>query len=142
MAIWFKELQLEDVQKRGKGTMVEHLGIEFTGLGDDYLEGIMPVDERTIQPMGILHGGASIALAETLGSLAAELVIDASQKYCVGIEVNGNHIKSAKKGFVTGIATPIHLGSSTQVWNINIKNEEGQLVCISRLTMAVLTKNN
>lgn len=140
MKIWFQELKLEDVQKRGKGTMVEHLGIEITGLGDDYLEGTMPVDERTIQPMGILHGGASIALAETLGSIAANLVIDPSKKYCVGLDINGNHIRAARKGKVTGRATPVHLGSSTQVWNIIIKNEDDQLVCISRLTMAVLAK--
>jgi 1,4-dihydroxy-2-naphthoyl-CoA hydrolase len=140
MAIWFKELELEDVQQRGKGTMFEHLGIEITGFGDDYLEGTMPVDERTIQPIGILHGGASLALAETLGSLAANYVVDPSQKYCVGLDINGNHIRSAKKGIVTGRATPIHLGSSTQVWSIAIKDENDKLVCISRLTMAVLNK--
>ena len=140
MAIWFKEMVLEDVQTRGKGTMLEHLGIEITGLGDDYIEGTMPVDERTIQPMGILHGGASLALAETLGSLAGSYVIDPSKKFCVGLDINGNHIRPVRNGKVTGRANPIHLGTSTQVWNITIKNDDGQLVCISRLTMAVLDK--
>lgn len=138
--IWFTPFTLEDVQRRGMGTMVEHLGIIITELGDNFLQGTMPVDHRTIQPMGILHGGASAALAETLGSLAANLVVDKAEKYCVGLEINANHIRSAKQGLVTGIAQPLHLGRSTQVWSIEIINEENQLVCISRLTMAVLDR--
>jgi len=140
MSIWFQHYTLESVQQRGKNTMVEHIGIEITDLGADYLRGRMPVDGRTIQPMGILHGGASIALAETLGSIAANLVVDPEKSYCVGLDINGNHIRSAKQGFVTGTARPLHIGSTTQVWNIEIKDEAERLICISRLTMAVLQK--
>jgi 1,4-dihydroxy-2-naphthoyl-CoA hydrolase len=138
MAIWFKDYTLEELQARGRDTMVEHIGIELTEMGVDFLKGTMPVDHRTVQPMGILHGGASVALAETLGSLAANFVVDRDKKYCVGLDINANHIRSAKKGRVTGTARPLHLGSSTQVWSIEIVDEEGKLVCISRLTMAVL----
>ena len=142
MAIWYKAYTLEEVQQKGKGTMVEHIGITISGIGNDTLTGTMPVDERTVQPMGILHGGASIALAETLGSIAANLVVDPLQFYCVGLDINGNHIRAVKKGgFVTGIASPVHLGKTTQVWNIRIEDESQKLVCISRLTMAVLNKN-
>ena len=120
--------------------MVEYIGITITELGDDFLQGTMPVDHRTLQPMGILHGGASVALAETLGSLAANLVIDPSKKYCVGLDINANHIRPVPAGkTVTGIARPVHLGSSTQVWTIEISSE-GKLSCISRLTMAVLDR--
>jgi len=138
MSIWFKPLILEDVQHRGNDTMVQHLGIEITELGENFLRGTMPVDHRTIQPMGLLHGGASVALAETLGSIAANLVIDPAKKYSVGLDINANHIRSAKKGKVTGTATPLHIGSTTQVWSIEIKDEQDRVVCISRLTMAVL----
>lgn len=140
MAIWFKQYTIDEVQQRGKATMVEHIGIVVTELGENFLKGTMPVDHRTVQPMGILHGGASAALAETLGSLAANLVIDSDKKYCVGLDINANHIRAAKKGLVTGIAKPLHLGSSTQVWSIEIMDEENKLVCISRLTMAVLDR--
>lgn len=140
MAIWFKSFTLEEVQQRGTGTMVEHIGITITGVGDDFLKGTMPVDHRTIQPMGILHGGASVALAETLGSIAANLVVDSEKKYCVGLGINANHIRAAKKGTVTGIAKPLHVGSSTQVWSIEITDEKNELVCVSRLTMAVLER--
>src|SRR3982751_2145100 len=138
MAIWFKKWTLEEVQQRGMDTMIQHIGIRISEIGDDYLKGTMPVDRRTVQPMGILHGGASVALAETLGSLAANLVVDKEKKYCVGLDINANHIRSAKKGRVTGTAKPVHLGSSTQVWSIEITDEDNRLVCISRLTMAVL----
>lgn len=140
MSIWFKPYTIEEVQQRGKATMVEHIGIVITELGENFLKGTMPVDHRTVQPMGILHGGASAALAETLGSLAANLVVDSSKKYCVGLDINANHLRAAKKGLVTGIAKPLHLGSSTQVWSIEIFDEENKLVCISRLTMAVLER--
>jgi 1,4-dihydroxy-2-naphthoyl-CoA hydrolase len=139
MAIWFRSFTLQEVQERGLGTMVEHIGISITELGPDFLKATMPVDRRTIQPMGILHGGASVAMAETLGSLAASLVIDLEKNFCVGIDINANHIRAVKApATVTGISRPIHLGSSTQVWNIEIFNEEGKLVCTSRLTMAIL----
>jgi len=140
MAIWFREILLNEVQQRGKETMVEHVGIVITEIGDDYLKGTMAVDHRTVQPMGILHGGASVALAETLGSIAANLVVDDAKKYCVGLDINANHIRSANSGMVTGTAKPLHIGSSTQVWGIEIVDEKNRLVCISRLTMAVLDR--
>lgn len=120
--------------------MVEHIGITITEIGDDYLKGTMAVDPRTVQPMGILHGGASVALAETLGSIAANLVVDDERKFCVGLDINANHIRSASSGMVTGTAKPLHIGSSTQVWNIEIVDEKNRLVCISRLTMSVLDR--
>ena len=121
-------------------TMAEALGIEFTTIGEDYLEARMPVDQRTHQPLGMLHGGASVALAETLGSMAATLCIDGTKQFCVGLEINANHIRSAREGFVKGITKPIHIGKKTQVWEIRISTMEGDLVCISRITMAVLDK--
>lgn len=137
--IWFKkEFSLQKLQAMSAGTMGEHIGIVFTEIGDDYLKATMPVDERTRQPYGLLHGGASVALAETLGSVASSLVIDTGVFICVGIEINANHIRSARQGLVTGIATPIHLGSSTHVWDIKIHDERERLVCISRLTVAIL----
>lgn len=143
MSIWYKDYTLQEVQLRGKGTMVEHIGIQITELGKDFLRGSLPVDHRTIQPMGILHGGASIALAETLGSMAANLVLDPGKQFAVGLDINGNHIRSVKAGnIVIGKASPLHLGRTTQVWNIQIENESGELICISRLTMAVLEKNH
>ena len=140
MAIWFRDYTIKDVQLRGVGTMVEHIGIAIIEIGENFLKGTMPVDHRTVQPMGILHGGASVALAETLGSLAGNLVVDDEKKYCVGLDINANHIRAAKNGLVTGVAKPLHLGSSTQVWSIEIVNEENKLVCISPLTMSVLEK--
>ena len=120
--------------------MVEHLGIELTELGPNYLCGKMPVDHRTHQPMGLLHGGASVALAETLGSIAAQLQVDQSKYACVGLEINANHIKGVRSGFVYGKATPVHLGRSNQVLEIKITNEAEDLVCLSRITMAVIEK--
>ncbi len=140
MSIWFQPYTLESVQKRGVGTMVEHLGITITKVGNDFLAGTLPVDHRTVQPMGILHGGASVALAETLGSIAANLVVNPQKQYCVGLDINANHIRAAKSGLVNGVARPVHLGSSTQVWSIEIRDEEERMVCISRITMAVLDR--
>lgn len=120
--------------------MVNHLGIEFTAIGEDYLEASMPVDHRTKQPMGLLHGGANVALAETLGSLAASLTLDQSKQACVGLEINANHIKAVKQGKVKGVAKPVHIGKTTQIWEIKIYNEAGQLCCISRITLAILEK--
>lgn len=124
----------------GKGTMAEYIGIELTEVGADYLKARMPVDHRTKQPYGLLHGGASCALAETIGSIAASLVVDQEKFICVGLEINANHIRSAREGFVTGIATPLHLGSTTHVWDIKIKDEKDKLVCISRHTVAILKR--
>jgi len=140
MSIWSVQSTLEGLNGFSRNTMVEHIGIEFLEIGDDYIKARMPVDHRTIQPLGLLHGGASVALAETLGSVAAYLCVDASQKTCVGLDINANHIRSATSGFVYGIVRPIHIGGSTQVWEIRITNEQDKLVCISRITMAVLDK--
>ena len=131
---------LEINNQMSKNTLVEHLGIEVTELGKDYLIGKMPVDHRTHQPLGMLHGGASVVLAETLGSIAATLTVDPQRQYCVGLDINANHIKSVRSGFVYGKTTPIHVGKRTQVWEIRIENEEKELICISRITMAVLDK--
>lgn len=139
--IWFKkELTLSDIHHLRSNNMAEYLGIEFTELGPDFLKATMPVDHRTNQPYGILHGGASCVLAETLGSIGAALVMDESQFICVGLEINANHIRSVREGLVTGVATPIHLGRSTQVWDIRIHDQQEKLVCISRLTVAILPK--
>lgn len=141
MAIWFSNPTLEQIQANSANTLVEHLGIEFVELGEDYIRGRMPVDARTVQPMRILHGGASVALAETLGSVAANLCVDPERQACVGLEVNANHVRAAREGnYVYGTARPVHIGGSTQVWEIRIEDEQGRLTCISRLTMAVLDK--
>lgn len=139
MSIWFNpSLSVSDVQPLGKNTMGEHLGMVFTEIGEDYLKATMPVDHRTKQPYGLLHGGASVALAETLGSVGAALTIDPLKAICVGQEINANHLRSVKEGVVTGIAKPIHIGASSQVWEIKIYDAREKLVCISRLTVAVL----
>jgi len=121
-----------------RNTMVEHLGITITAIGDNYIEARMPVDKRTHQPMGLLHGGASVVLAETLGSFGAFLCVNPEEKACVGLEINANHIRSVREGFVIGRATPKHIGKTTQVWEITVSTEEGKLVCVSRLTVQVL----
>jgi len=142
MSIWFKEYKLEDIAWMSKDTMVEAIGIEITEIAPESLKGRMPVDHRTVQPMKILHGGASVALAETLGSVAAGLVIDTTKYICVGLDINANHLRPVSNGFVYGEAKPIHIGKKTHVWNIEIKNDEGKMVCISRLTMSVLEMNS
>ncbi len=133
-----KNFTLESLNKMGEGTLVEHIGIEFIEIGEDFLKAKMPVDHRTKQPQGLLHGGASVALSETLGSVAAYGCIDATKKFCVGLEINANHIKGVKDGFVFGTAQAIHIGGKTHVWEIKITNEKEELVCISRITMAIL----
>jgi len=133
-------IRIEDLQPLGKGTMGEYIGIEWTEIGADFLRAKMPVDHRTIQPYGLLHGGASVALAETIGSVASYLVVDNQQFYCVGLEINANHIRGVRQGFVIGTATPLHLGKTTHVWDIKIKNELDKLVCVSRLTVAIVPK--
>ena len=140
MAIWHVNTTPQELNAISAGTLVEHIGIEFLEMGEDYLKARMPVDRRTIQPMGLLHGGASAVLAETLGSMAAHLCEDVDQKHCVGLEINANHVRSVRSGFVYGVARPAHLGRSTQLWEIKITDEEDRLVCLSRLTMAVLDK--
>jgi 1,4-dihydroxy-2-naphthoyl-CoA hydrolase len=139
MTIWKKAISLEALQQSRAGTMVDHLGIEFTEFGDDYLKATMPVDYRTHQPMGIMHGGASCALAETIASVAANCCID-KDKVSVGLEINTSHVKMATSGFVTGIAKPLHLGQSTQLWEIHIFDENNNLVSVSRLRLAVIDR--
>jgi len=141
MSIWFKkDLSVSDLAPLGKNTLGEHIGIEWAEVGPDYIKATMPVDHRTRQPYGLLHGGASVALAETLGSVAAAMVVDHSRFYCVGLEINANHIRSARDGFVTGITRPVHIGGTTQVWDIKIYDMQEKLLCISRITVAVLRR--
>jgi 1,4-dihydroxy-2-naphthoyl-CoA hydrolase len=141
MGIFRKDVTLDALNKLSKNTMAANIGIEFTAIGDDYLEATMPVDARTHQPLGLLHGGASVALAETLGSVAATCCVDVTKQFCVGLEINANHLRGVRDGFVKGITKPIHVGKKTQVWEIRIHNQKDELVCISRITMAVLDKN-
>jgi len=138
--IWFTKYTSDALGFMGKSTMMEHLDIQITEVGDDYLSGSMPVDHRTIQPAGLLHGGASVVLAETLGSIAANLVVDPEKFTCVGLDINANHLRAVKSGRVIGTARPVHIGATTHVWSIEIKDERGRMVCISRLTMAILQR--
>ncbi len=141
MRIWYnKELTIEDFKSFGKGTMAEYIGIEWVEAGEDFLKARMPVDHRTNQPYGLLHGGASCTLAETIGSVASAMVVDHSKFVCVGLEINANHVRSARQGFVTGVASALHLGANTHVWDIKIYDELEKLVCISRLTVAVIPR--
>lgn len=139
MKLWKKQATLEQVTEYSKNTLIEHLGIEYLEIGEDFLKARMPVDNRTKQPAGLLHGGASVALAETLGSVAAGLCVTET-KAVVGIEINANHIRSAMDGWVIGITKPIHVGNSTQIWETKIYNEHDKLVCVSRLTVANIDK--
>jgi len=131
-------ISVDQINQMGQNCMVGHLGIEVTEIGEDFIKAKMPVDERTKQPMGLLHGGASVALAETLGSIAASFAVDPSKQYCVGLDINANHVRSVKSGYVYGIAQPLHIGRTTQVWEIKITNEEDKLVSISRITLAIM----
>ncbi len=139
MSIWKHTTDLAHINAWNHGSLVDHLGMLITELGDDYLRGTMPVDARTKQPFGLLHGGASVALAETLGSTAGNLCIDTSEM-AVGLDINANHLRAATSGIVTGTARPLHIGRSTQVWEIRIEDERERLVCISRLTLAVVPR--
>jgi 1,4-dihydroxy-2-naphthoyl-CoA hydrolase len=140
--IWFKKVDLFEVENIGEGTMSQHLGIEITEIGNNYISATMPVDNRTKQPYGILHGGASVALAETIGSYASHLVIDNSKFRAVGLEINANHIRKVNSGIVRGVAKPIHLGKSTHVWAIEINDDKNRLICICRLTVAIISIND
>lgn len=135
-ALWKTRTTLDQLREQSKDTMIEHLGIEYLEIGNDFLKARMPVDHRTKQPAGLLHGGASATLAETLGSVAADLCVDRDKKTVVGIEINANHVRAVTGGWVTGVARPIHVGNTTQIWEIRIYNEEEKLVCVSRLTAA------
>jgi len=133
-------ITIDILNESSKNSMVEHLGIIYTDIGKEYITAKMPVDHRTHQPLGLLHGGASVVLAETLGSVAATFSVDHEKYTCVGMEINANHVKSVTDGWVTGTASPLHMGKSTQIWQITINNESGELVCVSRLTLAVIKK--
>lgn len=139
MALWKQTTDLERINNWNRGCMVEHLGMQVTEVGADFIRGTMPVDARTRQPFGLLHGGASVALAESLGSLAGNLCLDSSQM-AVGLDINANHVRAVTAGTVTGTARALHIGRSTQVWEIRIEDEHGRLVCISRLTLAVVPR--
>lgn len=140
MRIWQQMVTLDMVNERSKDTMMDFLGIQFTEIGDDFMTATMPVSNRTKQPLGILHGGASVVLAETIASTAANMAVDFSKYYCVGLEINANHLRSAKQGLITGTTRPIHLGRTTQVWSIELFNDLGQPTCISRMTACVLAR--
>ena len=139
MKIWFANPTLESISSRNAASMVEHLGIEFTEVTDNSLSAKMPVDQRTKQPFGLLHGGANVVLAETLGSVAGNLVVP-DDKMVVGVEINANHLRAVREGYVIGTTTPVHLGRSTQVWDIKIEDADGKLSCVSRLTLAVVPR--
>jgi 1,4-dihydroxy-2-naphthoyl-CoA hydrolase len=140
MSIWRSLRTIEDLNANRGGTLIENLGILFTEIGADFVRGTMPVDTRTVQPYGLLHGGASVALAETLGSMGAAMCVDAAEYQVVGQEINANHVRAARGGLVTGTARAVHLGGRTHVWTIDIVNEAQKLVCISRITMAVIKR--
>jgi 1,4-dihydroxy-2-naphthoyl-CoA hydrolase len=140
MSIWKTQANLESINRFNADTMVEYLGIIITEIGDGYLKGTMPIDHRTKQPFGIMHGGASATLAETVGSLAANYCVDLTKQYCVGLDINTSHIKMVRNGIIIATAKPAHIGKSTHVWQVYITNEKEELVALSRLTMAVLDK--
>ena len=138
--IWRVQATPEQLIERARNTLAEHLGIRVTEIGPDYLRATMPVNPYTHQPQGILHGGASVALAETVGSLAANLCVDITKYVCVGQEINANHLRPVASGLVTGTARPYHVGGRSQVWGIEIRDENDKLVCVSRITMAVVER--
>jgi 1,4-dihydroxy-2-naphthoyl-CoA hydrolase len=140
MSIWRSLQTVEELNGNRPGTLIENLGILFTEIGDDFVRGTMPVDTRTVQPYGLLHGGASVALAETLGSMGAAMCVNADEYQVVGQEINANHVRAARGGLVTGTARAVHLGGRTHVWSIEIVNDAKKLVCISRITMAVIKR--
>jgi 1,4-dihydroxy-2-naphthoyl-CoA hydrolase len=140
MSIWRSPRTVEDLNANRQGTLVGTLDIQFTEIGADFVRGTMPVDTRTVQPYGLLHGGASVALAETLGSTGAAMCVDAEEFQVVGQEINANHVRAIRSGLVTGTARALHLGGRTHVWSINIVNDAQKLVCISRITMAVIKR--
>jgi 1,4-dihydroxy-2-naphthoyl-CoA hydrolase len=142
MSIWKQTADLDRINAWSAGSMVEHLGMRITEVGDDFLRGTMPVDARTKQPFGLLHGGASVALAESLGSLAGTMCVDATQQMAVGLDINANHVRAVTEGVVTGTARPLHIGRNTQVWEIRIEDEQARLVCISRLTLAIVPRQS
>lgn len=140
-SVWRGRVDLDDVNRFVQGSMIEHVGIEFTEVGPDFLTGTMPVDHRTKQPFGILHGGASVVLAETLGSMAANMCVDREKELCVGLDIAANHVRQVVSGTVIGTARALHIGRRTHIWEIRIENESSELVSVSRLTMIVLQRS-
>jgi len=140
MAIWFKEFTPADLNKRSEYTLADFLGIQFTEVGDDFLKATMPANARTKQPLGIVHGGANVVLAETIASTGANAIIDIEQFYCVGLEINANHIRPVSDGLITGVARAIHIGRTTQVWLIDLYNDVGKQTCVSRMTASVVKR--
>ncbi|MBC9931901.1 hotdog fold thioesterase [Chitinophaga qingshengii] len=139
--IWHSlNVSLDRLNELSENTMGAYLGMEFTEIGPDYLRLMMPVDHRTKQPYGLLHGGASVALAETVGSMASALIIDPEKQMCVGMEISANHLRAVKSGYVHACAKPLHIGATSHVWDIRITDDQHKLICVSRLTMAILTK--
>ena len=142
MALWYKEYNISDGEDLGKGTMMETLDMEITEIGDDFLVGRMPIGPKTIQPARLLHGGASVALAETLGSVASYMIIDPEKYICVGQSIQANHLRPGIKGFVNARTKVIRIGKTSHVWDIDLTNDEGKLICVCRLTMAILPKTS
>ena len=140
MAIWFKQITPDDLNLRGKNTLADFLGITFIDVGEDSLTATMPATDRTKQPLGIVHGGANVVLAETIASTAANAAVDFNKYYCVGLEINANHIRSVTDGLITAITRPLHIGRTTHVWSIDLYNEAGKRTCISRMTASVIRR--
>ncbi len=140
MAIWAQAITPETLNQRGNNTMAEWLGIQFTLVGEDSLTATMPATERTKQPIGIVHGGANVVLAETIASTAANAAVDQTLYYCVGLEINANHLRPVQTGLITGTTRPIHIGRTTQVWLVELYNEDGKPTCVSRMTASVVTR--
>ncbi len=140
MAIWFKEFTPHDLNKRSENTLADFLGIQFTEVGYDFLKATMPANARTKQPLGIVHGGANVVLAETIASTGANAIIDIEHFYCVGLEINANHIRPVSDGLITGVARAIHIGRTTQVWHIDLYNDAGKQTCVSRMTASVVKR--
>lgn len=140
MSIWFREFTIDEIRALERDTMGEHIGIEVVKIGPDHLDARMPVGPRTVQPDRILHGGASVTLAESLGSIGASMCVDRAKFMVVGQEINANHLRPVRGGFVHGSARPIHIGKRSQVWSIEIRDDAGKLVCVSRITLAVIER--
>lgn len=140
MSIWFRPITIQEINDRSKNTLSDYLGIAFTEITDNSISAIMPVSNNLKQPVGILHGGANVVLAETLASTAANYAVDLENYYCVGLEINANHIRSVKDGVVHAITTPIHIGKTTHIWSVEIKNSQNQITCISRMTAYVIKR--
>lgn len=138
--IWSRDYTVEELNGRPKGHIGELIGIEFTEITEDSISARMPVNEKTHQPYGILHGGASVVLAESLGSVASNMIVNSDKYIGVGLEVNANHLRPVKSGFVTGICKPIHIGGKTHVWDIRLYDDRGKMNCVSRLTVAIIPK--